>query len=318
MSKTISFDINKATNNKLRYIQREFKEWMECPDSRRDFLDDGSGGFESYLNIGEGVRLLSLAASDISHWYFMGYSTKSLTELNPDCYLLALASHHAYACVIFKSVLIDQNQMTSGLLLTEAAFNLSLIMISGWGQEFRTLLRALRAGLDTELLDLRVTPKHNKGRLYRHFWFLMHLACDVEGLNIDTSVYSYPDSLAPYDEVLADWKTTDLDKVTRMVQRMADFHVLEAKSDRRKGRVYEFENESRMLFPYEIFAFLRLREWLGLDNPGEFDHPLMQQPLGRMPIDPGTVLARPQTPLLDQVVAKFNQQYPNAFPLPKD
>ncbi len=66
-----------------------------------------------------------------------------------------------------------------------------------------------------------------------------------------------------------------------------------------------------MLFPYEILCWLRLREWAGLENPASFDHPLMQQPLARLP--QAVPLPIPETPLLDQVIAKFKQEYPNSF-----
>jgi len=69
--------------------------------------------------------------------------------------------------------------------------------------------------------------------------------------------------------------------------------------------------EDTMLFPYEILCWLRLREWAGLTNPETFDHPLMQQPLAKLPAP--VPLPIPDTPLLDQVTAKFKQEYPASF-----
>jgi hypothetical protein len=54
-------------------------------------------------------------------------------------------------------------------------------------------------------------------------------------------------------------------------------------------------------------AYLRIREWAGLENPTEFDHPLMQQPLAHLP--PEVPLPDPETPLLDQVVARYKTQF---------
>ncbi|MBO3275762.1 hypothetical protein [Pseudomonas schmalbachii] len=315
---TPSIETTKFINKKVNNLKKEFTEWLAHPNSKKLFLDDGKEEFGLYLKGEDNINLMGLASSEISHWHLMTYSHLALTGSSLDYQALALIARHTYASTMFDAELINKKKMTSGLLTTEASFNLSIAIISGWGKEFRALVRALHAGLDTKLLDLRITPKHDKGTLYRHFWFLVHLACEVEELTIDTSLYSYPKSLAPYDEVLADWKTTDLGKVSQMVQRMADFHAQHSREDSRGREVYEFENEERWLFPYEIFAFLRLREWLGLKNPHEFDHPLMQQPLGCLPCEPGIPLARPETPLLDQVIAKFNQQYPNSIPWPKD
>ncbi len=165
-------------------------------------------------------------------------------------------------------------------------------------------------GLNTSLLDLRHTDRHQKGVLYRHFWFLMHLYCDANHLKFDTSLYSYPEDMQPYATVLADWRTSDLDKVQAFVSAMADFHVQEARTTKH-DEIAEFDREDRMLFPYEILAFLRLRECEGLPNPDTFDHPLMQQPLATLPIP--VPLPVPDTPLLDNVIEKFKQEFPDSF-----
>lgn len=63
---------------------------------------------------------------------------------------------------------------------------------------------------------------------------------------------------------------------------MADFHLSQTLITERND-VLEFDYEERMLFPYEILAFLRIREWANLKNPITFDHPLMQHPLAKIP-----------------------------------
>ncbi|MBO3275763.1 hypothetical protein [Pseudomonas schmalbachii] len=308
----------KIVIKQLNYIKKEVQEWLEHPRNRSSFLDGSIENLRNYISTADDIQLLGLGAANTAYWYLNEYSNSIFFHPETGSQKLALLARHNYASVMFDAVLIEQQKLTSGLLLTEAAFNLSTTIIAGWNREFHALVRALHAGLDTELLDLHLTHLHENGTLYRHFWFLLHLVFDVEKLSIDTSLYSYPESLTPYDEVLSDWKTTDLEKVGEMVQCMADFHVQHSREDSQGREVYEFEEEDYWLFPYEIFAFLRLREWIGLKNPQEFDHPLMQQPLGRLPCEPGVPLARPDTPLLDQVVAKFNQQYPNSIPWPKD
>ena len=58
-----------------------------------------------------------------------------------------------------------------------------------------------------------------------------------------------------------------------------------------------------MLFPYEILAFLRIREWANLKNPVTFDHPLMQHPLAQLP----PVLNIPNIQLFKDVIDTFNK-----------
>ena len=91
---------------------------------------------------------------------------------------------------------------------------------------------------------------------------------------------------------------------------MADFHIQEAQNTAH-DEVDEFDAEHVMLFPYEILCWLRLREWAGLSNPEQFEHPLMQQPLAKLPAP--VPLEIPDTPLLDQVVVKFKLEYPGSF-----
>ena len=108
--------------------------------------------------------------------------------------------------------------------------------------------------------------------------------------------------------VLADWRTPDLGKIHNFVIAMADFHVQEASSPE---EITELNDPDYILFPHEILTFLRLREWAGLPNPETFDHPLMLQPLARLPAP--VPLAQPDTPLLDKVITKFKQEYPDSF-----
>ena len=127
---------------------------------------------------------------------------------------------------------------------------------------------------------------------------------------LDTSRYSYPEDMSPYAEVLADWRTAEADTVQSFVTAMADFHLREAR-ETAHDEVAEFDDEDSMLFPHEILSFLRVREWLGLPNPATFDHPLMNQPLARLPQP--VPLPQPDTPLLDRVIEKFKSEYPGSF-----
>ncbi|MCY0872327.1 MAG: hypothetical protein OWQ56_06435 [Acidithiobacillus caldus] len=61
------------------------------------------------------------------------------------------------------------------------------------------------------------------------------------------------------------------------------------------------------LFPHEILAFLRLREWADLPNPTRFAHPLMHTPLA---VFPPATLPWPEAPLLEEAIAKFRRDIP--------
>ncbi|RIX48866.1 MAG: hypothetical protein D3M94_02865 [Rhodocyclales bacterium GT-UBC] len=137
----------------------------------------------------------------------------------------------------------------------------------------------------------------------------MHLYAQASGDCFDTKNYSYPPDMSPFSDILDDWKTLDLTQVHDWVCRLADWHLeqVHVSEDLNEG----FDIEQTMLFLYEILCWLRLREWAALESPAGFDHPLMQQSLAKLP-EPVS-LPIPDTPLLDQVTAKFKQEYPASF-----
>jgi len=165
-------------------------------------------------------------------------------------------------------------------------------------------------GLDTSLLDLRHTDRHEAGTLYRHLWFVLHLYCSSKNLALGTSLYSYPEDMSPYVAALVEWRTPDAAKVQGFVSAMAEFHAKEARQTAH-DELAEFDDPDYMLFPHEIPTLLRLREWLGLPNPSIFEHPLMNQPPAAMP--PAEPLPVPATPLLDRVIDKLERDYPGSF-----
>jgi hypothetical protein len=57
-----------------------------------------------------------------------------------------------------------------------------------------------------------------------------------------------------------------------------------------------------MLVPYEILAYLRIREWAGLDNPEAYEHLLMNNPLACLP-----TLPVPEIPLLEAVYTRLQE-----------
>ena len=304
-------DINKQVTKQLKTLKREFGEWVVGPTQKKLFLDGPIKIYEKYLSGEEDNALLVSKSDNLLTWHFNQYANAVLNEGRCPLEELALCARYALWATRFEAAFANAGKGRP-LLLDQAAFNFSLNVLAGWQRETALLGDLLIKGLDTRLLDLRHTDRHEAGTLYRHFWFLLHLYASVQGETIDTSLYSYPDDMSPYQAVLADWRTPDLDKVAQFVSAMADFHVQEARNTAH-DEIAEFDDPDYMLFPHEILTFLRLREWVGLPNPESFDHPLMQQPLAKLPAP--VPLAQPNTPLLDQVIEKFKQEFPESFPI---
>ncbi|MFV0664482.1 hypothetical protein [Denitromonas sp.] len=300
-------DREKEVARLKRKVSKWLTEWVEKPYSKTS-TDESREDLEAYAD-GRDDYLSRVDIRTLHFWHLVHFEHAVLNEGQDGQEDLALAVRYAEACVRFEEAFADAGQNGS-LLLPEAAFYFSLAVLAGDNDAAGRIGKALHNGLDTRLLDLQHTDRHEKGELYRHFWFLMHLYEQGNGERFDIKNYSYPPDMSPYAEVITDWKTPDLAKVHDWVCEMADFHLQQTRNTAHEV-IEEFDVEFAMLFPYEILCWLRLREWAGLENPEQFDHPLMQQPLARLP----TPVPRPvpDTPLLDQVIAKFRQAFPDSF-----
>lgn len=294
--------INKA-------ISKHFAEWVAMPYSFDAFHDDPIGVFQAVLDGDSRRAAISSASEELATWHFSIYSNSVLNAGEYNTTAFANSARYGHAQIKFEEAFAN-SRGNGSVLLWVAARTLSLNILAGWKDETGSIGMTIYRGLDTLLLDLRQSEQHGKGSLYRHFWFLLHMYCQLRNLPLVSSMYSYPDDMSPYATALADWRTTDPDKVQRFVTAMADFHLEQARPTKH-DEIAEFDTEDRMLFPYEILSFLRLREWLGLPNPERFEHPLMQHPLAHMPFP--VPLPQPETPLLDAVVAKFRTEFPGSF-----
>jgi hypothetical protein len=286
-------------------VSKWVSEWVVGATQRRLFFDAPHQVFADFIGGEDNSELVSLRAEKLSTWHLIQYTNLALNEGHFSPEEVALSAVYLKAFVELEE--ISANSGAGGTIsLNQGALCYASQVIVGWQPDAIAVGAILLKGLDTSLLDLRLNPRHQAGELYRHFWFLMHLYCESVDIKLNTSLYSYPESMYPYDAVLSEWRTTDMNKVQTFVSVMADFHISEARTTKH-DEIAEFDDEDRMLYPYEVLVFLRLREWAGLSNPKIFAHPLMQQPLATHLTE--LPLLRPMTPLLDQVVAKFKKDF---------
>lgn len=300
-------DREKEVARLMRKVSKWLTEWVEKPYSKTS-TDESRADLEAYAE-GRDDYLSRVDIRTLHFWHLVHFEHAVLNEGQDGLEELALAVRYAEACVRFEEAFADAGKNGS-VLENNAVQYFSLAVLAGQKEVAGRIGHALVRGLDTSLLDLRHTDRHEAGKTYRHFWFLMHLYEQASNDRFDIKNYSYPDDMSPYAEVLTDWKTLDLDKVHKWVNAMADFHAQHTRNTAHDV-IEEFDSEYVMLFPYEILCWLRLREWAGLENPEQFDHPLMQQPLARLPAP--VPLPVPDTPLLDKVIAKFRQEFPDSF-----
>ncbi len=73
---------------------------------------------------------------------------------------------------------------------------------------------------------------------------------------------------------------------------------------------YEFNDVYNRLYPYEILAWLKLREHLGIANPTEFNHALMNQPLAEF--IQGAPLVKPDIEQVNTMLTIVRDMLPKA------
>lgn len=298
-------DSAKVVKRLKKSLTKDFADWIASPLQSEYFWDEAREMLGVYETSGNERAVVQLHCANLQTWHFTRYAAAALNEERHALDELALAARYAQWAVHFEERVASQGR--GGILPREAAAWFALQVIAGWREQAGIVGRSIYKGLDTPLVDMRINERHDAGKLFSHMWFLIHLYCDSGNYPLDTSLYSYPDDMAPYAQVLADWRTEDLKKVHDWVCQLADYHVA-GTDDSRPDTVKEFDFDDWKLFPYEILAYLRLREWNGLKNPDKFDHPLMSQPLAWLP-EP-VPLAQPDTPLLDRVIERFRGEFP--------
>ena len=167
--------------------------------------------------------------------------------------------------------------------------------------ELRRFFDLFRGALDTPL------TKHMDRDGFPTLAFLFFLLADWYGVSVDRSAEIFADPAKMPDSLTAlkEWRTPDLDRLDALVSAMADFHIRNSQGSLCPYVWEDFDGDSS--FPYEILAWLRIREWAGLENPTHFSHPLMQ---GVQAVLPPRGLPRPEMPLLKAVMDKFHDETP--------
>ncbi len=168
----------------------------------------------------------------------------------------------------------------------------------------------------TEIGQRSLAPAEQGGRAMtygRSFdtasYFLLELHYLWQNIPFDrkTEGFDHPlyDEHTPfiYEDILDHWNTRDTARVDDYVTRMADYHLTQTEEETEtspEDDYFEFNDTFTRLFPYEIMAWLKLREHLGLPNPAKYSHPLMQQPLAEF--IPDTPLDKPDMPQVETLL----------------
>jgi len=126
----------------------------------------------------------------------------------------------------------------------------------------------------------------------------------------------YPKDLSPYDMILNSWDEEDLDTLDSMITILCNEHaklaVIPVTNENQWDRKEKLQLPAFELLPYEVLAWLKLREKQGLKNPTEFSHPLMNTPIAKMFLDIKEPLPKPkELPFAKELLEKLKEECPD-------
>jgi len=141
-------------------------------------------------------------------------------------------------------------------------------------------------------------------------WFMLDLYCLAYERSYDKDKANLPKDYTPYNEVLKEWDTTDMQKVDQLVYKLCEMHILRGvrSGDMDKDWFQEFSYNEKQLFPFEILVWLQMRKNKGLKNPEKYTHYFMQEPLAKaFPLDKPLVL--PDIPHIELLKIEHPELY---------
>jgi len=148
-------------------------------------------------------------------------------------------------------------------------------------------------------------------------WFIIELYSIYSDKEINKRRALYPkDGYMPYDIVLADWDTGDMEQidifVTLLATKFLESATIPMNENNESEKRANLEIAHIQLFPYEILTWLKLREKTGLKNPKTFTHPLMNTPIAKMFLDIKEPLPKPtELPYAKELLEKLKEKCPD-------
>jgi len=155
-------------------------------------------------------------------------------------------------------------------------------------------------------------PEHQEA------WFVLDVSAKVFNKTYDNTRAYLPEEYELFEEVLKVWDSEDIKTILILVEKLCERHLLVnrlALQDRydkeEDGEGVMHVNVHNFIFPYEILAWLKLRERAGIKNPKTFSHPLMNTPIVKMLLKLKEPLPKPQElPFARELLEKLKEKCP--------
>lgn len=294
------FDVSSMRNELIKKLPQQVQRQKPL---LRDASYDDIGDWLGKDVVDSDVQLVTEYFELIHIWYRNSYSSSGLSS-SPNEEILAISIRAAISSFLFEIPIYDFHPKNLGRYDFDAYGKLlAQILATGWKDEAELVARLGFKELN-RLLDRGISY----GRLC---WFMLELARDwlQANVSLDSEFRQHEiENLGIWDKLLAGWREPNERIFDSLVNEMAEYHTSQSKNaEMSENEWYEFEDMAYWLFPVELLAVLRLREWAGIANP-KLSHPLFAvTPLATLYPTP----AWPKDEVLDQAEAKFRSLYPN-------
>ncbi|WP_349963068.1 hypothetical protein [Rhizobium sp. ZPR3] len=291
-------------SEKRKFLAKELPDWL----SRKERLFrqkpmEWLGDFDPVGKTDVNVKLAPARFERLATWYRREYALSGIGA-TPDIALLSASTRNDITSYLLEIPIYDFHAENLGRYNFDRYGKLlAQVIATGWKDEAELVARLGFKELN-RLMDRGISY----GRLP---WFMLELAKDwlKADVAIDSEFRQHEvANLGVWDKLLAGWRDPNERSFDALMSEMAEYHLAQSEIvENTEKDWYEFEELSYWLFPVELLAVLRLREWAGIANP-PLTHPIFWvTPLANLYPSP----AWPKDETVDRAEAKFRALYPD-------
>ncbi len=268
----------------------------------------------------DGVYFSWLLDLSILHFEYSVFALNKLKDTDLAKKHLSLSSEYGYKC-------LDAGASSCGcfecknpfVIVNKATFMLSNLLLASDTKKFVNVADHLIDSLNGEGCIIKKGYKNSSIS-----WFILKLYSAFYSKEIILHKLLQAKLEFPYDEIVENFDTTDVNEVSKYIALLCDMHLISAKesyeihykeqygeddeSDIYGLKYKELFSIGTYLLPFEALLYLKLRELHGLKNPTEFTHELMSSDLVKMYLDIKEPLEEPtELPYANELIEKVKE-----------
>ena len=305
-------DLEKEFKKIKAYIYKWYKkdqgEWF--PDANSEGREKKN--VDSYLldilnDTKYEIQYFSLFFEKMSYWKIIQSQYALLYKEDKEKFYKEFAESTEY---VYLRFVMDKKFNDLGMSL--AGFTFALLYLSQWRDKSKELVESMIYSINN--YDRSLDKQEKEGLIIYNgqdnivsAWFMLDLYCLSYNKSYKKNNSNLPKLYTPYDEVLKEWNTTDMNRVDQLVYKLCEIHIM--RTIKMKEDWYqEFDWNEKKLFPFEILVWLKMRKEQGLENPETYSHYFMNEPLAKaFPLD--KPLPFPEIPHIELLKIEYPKLY---------